>query len=71
MKCSYKTRCIGSKLISFNNIFICKNCNNIFEKPDKLLNKKIFIKCCNKQSINNTYNKPICNSCKKICIINI
>ena len=71
MKCTYKTRCINSKLISFDNIFICKNCNSIFEKPDKLLNKEILIKCCHSQDINNTYNKPICNSCKKICVINI
>ena len=71
MRCSYSTRCINSKLIYFDNIFICQNCDSIFEKPDKLLNKEILIKCCKKQSINNKYNKPICNYCKKICVINI
>ena len=71
MRCSYSTRCINSKLISFDNIFICKNCNSIFEKPNKLLNKEILFQCCKKQLINNQYNKPICNSCKRVCVINI
>ena len=71
MRCSYSTRCINSKLISFDNIFICQTCNSIFEKPNKLLNKEIIYKCCKKQLINNKYNKPICNSCKRICVINI
>ena len=69
--CSNISRCINFELISFDNIFICKKCNVIFQKPDKLLNKEIFIKCCNKQSIINKYNKPVCNYCKKVCIINI
>ena len=71
MNCSYTTRCINSKLISFNNIFICQNCDSIFEKPDKLLNKEVFFKCCHSQDINNTYNKHVCNNCLRICVINI
>ena len=71
MKCSYKTRCLNAKLINFDNIYICKKCNSIFEMPDKLLNKEILIKCCNNQLINYTYNKPVCNYCKRICVINI
>ena len=71
MKCSYKTRCINSKLISFDNIFICQTCNSIFEIPNKKLNKEILFKCCSKQNINNTYNKPVCNKCLRICVINI
>ena len=71
MRCSYLTRCINSKLISFDNIFICKTCDSIFEKPEKLSNKEVLYKCCKKRLINNKYNKPICNSCKRICVINI
>ena len=71
MKCSYNTRCIGSNLISFDNIFICKACNSIFEKPNKKLNKEILIKCCKNQKLIYIYNKPICNFCKTICVINI
>ena len=43
----------------------------LYLKYDKLLNKEILIKCCKNQIINNTYNKPICISCKRICVINI
>ena len=32
MRCSYKTRCLGSKLISFDNIFICQTCGSVFKK---------------------------------------
>ena len=71
MKCTYEIRCVGSELIYYQNIFICKKCNSIFEKPDKILNKQIIIRCCKKQKIIYSYNKPICNSCKTICVINI
>ena len=71
MKCSYKTRCINSKLISFDNIFICQNCDSIFKKPSKILNKEILFQCCDKQTINNKYNKPVYNNCLRICCINI
>ena len=71
MKCTSTSRCINSQLIDFDNIIICKNCSSIFEKNKKKLNKQILFKCCNKQIINNTYNKPICDNCKRICVINI
>ena len=32
MYCSYTSRCDNSKLIYFDNIFICKNCSSIFKK---------------------------------------
>ena len=70
MICSYKTRCQNSKLIYFDNIFICQNCNSVFKKSNKL-NKKLIVNCCNNQSINKRYNIPICNNCLSICVINI
>ena len=70
MVCSEYSRCQYSNLIYFDNIFICKNCNSIFKKSNKL-NKKLIVNCCNNQSINKKYNIPICNNCLSICVINI
>ena len=39
MKCSYTTRCNNSKLLYFDDIYICDNCSSIFEKHHKKLNK--------------------------------
>ena len=71
MFCSYTTRCDNSKLIYFDNIFICQNCSSIFKKPNKKLNKKIVKKFCDKQIIDYKYNIPICDNCLSMCVINI
>ena len=71
MICSYTTRCNNSKLIYFDNIFICQNYSSIFKKHYRKLNREILVKCCDKQIINNSYNNRICNNCLSICVINI
>ena len=43
MICSYKTRCKNPKLIYFDNIFICQNCDSIYKKIKKL-NKQLIVK---------------------------
>ena len=45
------TRCNNPSLIYFENIYICQNCNEIYEKGTKYI-KDILIKCCNKQNVN-------------------
>ena len=51
MKCSNLTRCINPNLTYFENIYICQNCNGIYEKGTKYI-KDILIKCCYKQNVN-------------------
>ena len=51
--------------------YICDNCFSIFEKHHKELNKQIIVKCCNNQNIIYSYNKPICDNCYTMCVINI
>ena len=46
MKCSNTTRCYKPNLKYFDNIYICQNCNEIYEKGTKYI-KDILIKCCN------------------------
>ena len=60
MKCSNINTCKGFSLIFKDNIYICKNCNSIYEKKSK------HIFCCNKQKINTKYNLPFCNNCYTI-----
>ena len=71
MNCSYTSRCDNPKLIYFEDIYICRNCSSIFRKHYKKLNREILVKCCDKQIINNSYNKPICDNCFSICVIYI
>ena len=71
MLCTYVSRCNNSKLIYFDNIYICINCSSIFRKHYRKLNRKILVKYCDNQIINNSYNKPICDNCLSICVINI
>ena len=70
MLCSHMTRCKNPKIIYFNNIYICQNCDSIYKKSKKL-NKKLIVNCCNNQSINKRFNIPVCNNCLSICVINI
>ena len=60
MKCNNLQTCKKPILIFKDNIYICKNCNSIYEKKSK------HIFCCNKQNINKKYNIPFCNSCYTI-----
>ena len=61
MKCSNLTRCDKPLLTYFNNIYICRNCDSIFQKGTKYV-KDILIKCCNRQNVNKKYNIPFCNN---------
>ena len=47
MICSDNLRCKKFNLIEVDNMFICKNCNAIFNKPFKIV-----INCCKKSFIN-------------------
>ena len=60
MKCSNLQTCEKPILIFKNNIYICKNCNSIYEKKSK----NIF--CCNNKKVNEKYNIPFCNNCYTI-----
>ena len=51
MKCSNLTRCHKPKIIYFENIYICQNCDGLYEKENKYI-KDISIKCCNNQNVN-------------------
>ena len=44
MICSDNSRCKKFDLIEVDGIFICKNCNVIFNKPFKII-----INCCKKK----------------------
>ena len=67
MKCSNLTRCDKPKIIYFENIYICQNCNGIYEKGTKYI-KDILIKCCNNQNVNKKYNIPFCNNSFTSCV---
>ena len=45
-------------------MFICKNCNAIFNKPFKIV-----INCCKKRFINRKSNIPFCKNCKKFVYV--
>ena len=47
MICSDNSRCKKFDLIEVDSIFICKNCNAIFDKPFKIV-----INCFKKRFIN-------------------
>ena len=53
MICSDFSRCKKFDLIEDNDIFICKSCNVIFNKPSKIV-----ISCCRKKFINRKSNIP-------------
>ena len=67
MKCSNISRGNKPSLTYFDNIRICQNCNEIYEKGTKYI-KGILIKCCNNQDVNKKYNIPFCNNCFKFCV---
>ena len=46
MICSDNSRCKKFDLIVVDNMFICKNCNVIFNKPFKIV-----INCCKKKDL--------------------
>ena len=46
MICSDNSRCKRFDLIEVDNMFVCKNCNVIFNKPFKIV-----INCCKKDSL--------------------
>ena len=63
MNCSDFSRCKKFDLIEVNDIFICKSCNVIFNKPFKIV-----INCCRKNFINRKSNILYCKNCKKFCL---
>ena len=67
MKCSNLTRCDKPSLTYFDNIYICQNCNGIYEKGKKYV-KNILINCCDKRLVNYKYNIPFCNNCYTMCV---
>ena len=64
MICSDSSRCKKFDLIEVDVMFICKNCNVIFNKPFK-----IAINCCKKRLINRRSNIPYCKNCKKFVYV--
>ena len=65
MLCSDNSRCNKFNLIEVNGIFICKNCNAIFNRSLR----KVVIRCCKKRFINRRSNIAYCKNCKKfVCI---
>ena len=59
MICSDNSRCKNFNLIEVDNMFICKNCNAIFNKPFKII-----FNCCKKDLLKS--NIPYC---KKIVYV--
>ena len=57
MICSDNSRCKKIDLIEVYYMFICKNCNVIFNKPFKIV-----INCCKKRFINRRSNIPYCKN---------
>ena len=45
-------------------MFICKNCNTIFNKPFKIV-----INCCEKRFVNRKSNIPHCKNYKKFVYV--
>ena len=64
MICSDFSRCKKFDLIEVDNMFICKNCSVIINKPFK-----IDCNCCRKKSINRKSNIPYCKNCKKFVYV--
>ena len=57
MRCSNLTKCENPNIKYFDGFYVCENCGGVYKKVYKKLNKKLIAKCCNKQPINNTFNK--------------
>ena len=54
MICSDNSRCKNFNLIEVDNMFFCKSCNVIFNKPFKIV-----INCCKKDSLIDDQVSPI------------
>ena len=71
MICLDNSRCKKFNLIEVDNMFVCKNCNAIFNKPFKIV-----INCCKKDSLIENQISPIVKvvknlfTCKYFLIIN-
>ena len=61
---SDNSKCEKFNLIEVDNMFICKNCNTIFNKPFKIV-----INCCEKIFVNRKSNIPHCKNCKKFVYV--
>ena len=61
MICSDNSRCKKFNLIEVDNMFVCKNCNAIFNKPFKIV-----INCCKKRFINRRSNIPLAKTVKNL-----
>ena len=64
MICSDNSRCEKFNLIEVDNMFICKNCNTIFNKPFKIV-----INCCEKRFVKRKPNIPHCKNCNKFVYV--
>ena len=67
MKCSNLTRCDKPKMIYFENIYNCQNCDGVYQKGKKYI-KDILINCCDNQNVNKKYNIPFCINCFTLCV---
>ena len=66
MLCSDNSRCKKINLIEVDGIFICKNCNIIFDKPFKIV-----INCCKKDLLINDQIFHIVKTVKNLFMYNI
>ena len=65
MICSDFSRCKNFNLIEVDGMFICKNCDVVFNRPFKII-----INCCRKRFINRRTNvKKYCKNCKKFVYV--
>ena len=64
MICLHNSRCKNFNLIEVDNMFICKNCDTIFNKQFKIV-----INCCKKRFINRKSNIPYSKNCKKFVYV--
>ena len=65
MICSDNSRCNKYNLIEVDSMFICKNCNAIFNKPFKIV-----INCCKKDSLIDDQLLPIVKIVKNMFVFN-
>ena len=63
MICSDNSRCNDFNLIEVDNMFICKNCNAIFNKPFKIV-----INCCKKDLLIDDQIFPIAKIVKNLFV---
>ena len=66
MICSHNSRCKNFNSIEFDYMFICNNCDTIFNKKFKIV-----INCCKKRYFNRKSNIPYCKNCKKFVYVQI